>query len=129
MTDIFAKLVLGHLVGDYLLQNRAMMMSKSGPGQKGRLICTLHCLLYTFSVCLFLWSANPLIVAMIFISHWPIDRWSLADKWMAAIHSRRPGITYYEEKIDAAFYAIVYAVTDNALHLIIMRMALEYIYR
>jgi len=81
---------------------------------------------YTAAVCAFLGTASPAAVAIVFAAHWPIDRWSLADKWMAAIHSRRPGITYHEEKIDAAFYAIVYAVTDNALHLILMWTALKY---
>ncbi len=129
MSEIFAALLLGHLAGDFPLQNLAMMIGKSKNGFEGHLWCTLHCLFYTAAVCIILYwfagIASATVALAVFASHWPVDRWSLADKWMAAIRSRRPGITYYEEKIDAAFYAIVYAATDNTLHLMIMWAALK----
>jgi len=126
MTNMFAAIVLGHLAGDYLLQNRAMMLSKSKPGQKGRLICTLHCLFYTLAVCVFLKKTDIRTAAVVFASHWFIDRWSLAAKWMALIKSRQPGVTYRHKEIDAAFYAIVYTACDNAMHLILMWIGLNY---
>lgn len=125
MNDIiFAALVLGHLAGDFPLQNLAMMLGKSKTGLEGHLWCTFHCLLYTAAVCIMIyWMAGisgTAVALAVFASHWPIDRWSLADKWMALIKSRRPGNVYRNKEIDAAFYALVYAATDSAFHLLAM---------
>lgn len=130
MQDIIAAILFGHLAGDYLLQPVAMALGKSKPGITGFTECTCHCLLYSATVCLslyfFIGTASLAAAAAIFASHWPIDRWSLANKWMALVKSRQPLVSYTDYKeIDAAFYAIVYAVTDNALHLILMYAALQ----
>jgi len=117
------RIILGHLVGDYLLQNKAMMLNKSKKGVKGALWCTLHCAIYTAVVCLFLWTANPWIILAVFLSHWPIDRWSLAVKWMQLIKSRDPHETYFSKEIDAAFYAIVYVAIDNTAHILLIWLA------
>ena len=127
MNDLFAAIVLGHLAGDYLLQNRAMMLGKSKPGRKGHLICALHCLFYTFAVCLFIKKANMRTFAVVFASHWFIDRGSLAAKWMKLIKSREPGVVYNHKEIDAAFYSIVYTACDNTMHLILMWVGLNYV--
>ena len=130
MSEIFAALFLGHLVGDFPLQNLAMMLGKSKKGLEGHLWCTLHCLFYTAAVCLFLYwfvgIADPAVAIAVFASHWPIDRWSLADKWMKLIGSRRPGTVYRNKEIDAAFYAAVYIGTDISLHLAPLWFALHY---
>lgn len=118
-------LLLGHFVGDYLLQNRAMMLNKSKKGREGIFWCTLHCTIYTAIVCLFLWTLNPLIVAIVFVSHWPIDRWSLANKWIRLIRGRDPNATYFSKEIDMAFYAIVYVVTDNTMHILLIWLAMQ----
>jgi len=124
MQDIFARIVLGHLVGDYLLQSKAMALKKSEKGLTGIAWCTFHSLIYTASVCLFLWTLNPVVVALVFLSHWPIDRWSLASKWLKTIGGR-DFIKAYESKekyreIDIAFSCLVYAVVDNTMHLILL---------
>jgi len=124
MENIFAKIVLGHLIGDYLLQNKVMALRKSERGWKGFLWCSLHCLIYTFSVCLFLWTTNPIVVVLVFLSHWPIDRWSLASKWLRFIKGRDIEAAYYSKdkyrEIDIAFSSLVYAVADNTIHLILL---------
>ncbi|MFH1423396.1 MAG: DUF3307 domain-containing protein [Candidatus Nealsonbacteria bacterium] len=122
MTDLFARILLGHLVGDYLLQNKAMMLKKSEKGLNGVLWCTIHCLVYTTAVCLFLWTINPWVIIAVFISHWPIDRWSLGTKWMKLIHSRELKDDYPENKV---FYAIVYVAVDNTWHLVLMWLAIN----
>jgi len=53
MEDVFARIVLGHLTGDYLLQNWKMTLRKSQKSWMGFLWCTWHYFLYTASVCLF----------------------------------------------------------------------------
>src|SRR5439155_2346366 len=52
--------------------------------------CAVHCLIYTVAVSAttrqtvhgWQWSV------LVFVSHFPVDRWSLADKWLDAINGR-----------------------------------------
>ena len=76
---MFTGIVLGHLVADYLLQNKKMALEKSAEGIKGIIWCTIHSLIYTATICLFLWRIDWLVALLVFMSHWPIDRWSLAS--------------------------------------------------
>lgn len=121
---MFAQIVLGHLMGDYLFQSRAMALRKSEKSWIGYFWCILHCLIYTASVCLFLWTPNPLVIALVFASHFPFDRWSLASKWLKLIRGR-DFIKAFESKekyreIDLSFSCLVYAVVDNTMHLILL---------
>ena len=122
---MFAQIVFGHLFGDYLFQNKAMALRKSEKGWAGYGWCTLHCLIYTACVCLFLWTLNPLVIALIFLSHWPIDRWSLALRWLKLIRGR-DFIKAFESRdkylgeIDLSFSCLVYAVVDSTLHLVLI---------
>lgn len=122
MEDLFARIVLGHLTGDYLLQSKAMALKKSEKGLAGFTWCSFHCLLYTATLCLFLWTLNPLVAVLVFLSHWPADRWSLASVWLKFIRGRDFASAYtstdkYRE-FDIAFTCIVYTVADNTFHLI-----------
>lgn len=122
--NIFVNILLGHLVGDYLLQSKKMALLKSEKGARGYLWCLVHSLIYTASVCFFLWTANPVIILLVFLSHYPIDRWSLASKWLNLIGGRDFMKAYesnekYRE-IDISFSAIVYTVVDNTFHLLLL---------
>lgn len=124
MENIFAGIVLGHLTGDYLLQNRQMALKKSERGAAGSVWCVIHCLVYTLSVCLFLFRFDPMLLVLIFLSHLPIDRWSLAGKWLRVIHGRdfiraAESKDKYKE-IDIAFSCFVYVAVDNTMHLILL---------
>lgn len=121
---MFERIILGHFVGDYLLQSKAMMLKKSEKNIHGILWCTLHCLIYTATVCLFLWTINPWMTIAIFVSHWPIDYWSLGGKWMRLIRSRDPKDNFVA---NAAFYAIVYVVTDNTWHILLIWLAAKWL--
>lgn len=130
--DLFGPLVLGHLVGDYLLQNKWMAMNKSASSWR----CLVHCLLYTASVVGLTWPVlhGGSWTIAIFASHYPIDRWSLADKWLDLIGGRsmedfmangKKGIPDFVEQgnywaLRSGFTAVVYTVTDNTLHLLIL---------
>jgi len=123
----FSNILLGHLVGDYLLQNKWMAIGKSSNFCN----CCIHVLVYTFSVLIF--TSFDLLWAMsIFLPHFLIDRYSLADKWLSFINSRSLGDFILNGKqnipqnmdfenyhvLRGGFTALVYAVADNTLHLI-----------
>lgn len=125
----FELMLIGHLVGDYLLQNNWMAQRKGAH----LLPCVVHCLIYTMSVCVFT-SWSLLWITIVFASHFPIDRFGLADKWLALIGSRSLK-NYYERghldiplsdpegnyvRLRGGFTALVYAVADNTMHLLIM---------
>ena len=118
-------LVAGHLVGDFLLQPKTMAIHKSDRGWKGLGWCVLHCLIYTAAVCFFIREmVTPLVVVVIFMSHFPIDRWSLASQWLRLIRGRTFIAAYantgpYRE-FDIAFTSIVYTVVDSTWHLLLM---------
>jgi hypothetical protein len=92
-------LLIGHMAGDYLLQNDWMAVNKSQSTAKGLVACNLHCLLYSLAVatvvCLGGWvvvgaelfvfgrSINWIVAFLIaYVCHFPIDRWGLAGKYM-----------------------------------------------
>ncbi|MEI6379216.1 MAG: DUF3307 domain-containing protein [Candidatus Falkowbacteria bacterium] len=124
MFTIFEKLLLGHLIGDYLLQPKAMAIAKSAKGLTGWTYCLAHCLIYTLSICLMTATVDPLKIALIFCSHFPVDRWSLADLWLKQIRGRSLKEAFCStdplREVDVAFSAIVYTVVDNTIHLLLM---------
>jgi len=101
-----------------------MALGKSEKSWRGVGVCFVHCLIYTLAVCLFMWNFNPLFVGLVFASHYPIDRWSLADKWLAVIRGRTFKTALASEsalrELDIAFTCLVYAVVDNTMHLILL---------
>jgi hypothetical protein len=129
----FELLLLGHLVGDYLLQNNWMAQ------RKGAHIfpCIVHCLLYTAVVCSFT-SFSPWWMAAVFLSHFPVDRWSLADKWLRAGSGRslaeylehgtenvptsqdNPDLGANYAVLRGGFTVLVYTVADNTIHILLM---------
>jgi hypothetical protein len=128
--------ILGHFIGDYLLQPVPMAIGKSKPGWEGAGICTLHCLVYSLVVtCMATGTANPSVFGMVFLSHFPIDRWNLGQKWLDLIGGRNVKTDWRKARVEAhgyslddlhlpvvtmAFAAIVYTVTDNTLHILLM---------
>jgi len=148
--------ILGHFIGDYLGQTKEMAIKKSQRGWVGAGWCVAHCLFYSGMVLLSVavgtdqllerHAGAPVISIMVFLTHYPIDRWSLADKWLRLIKGRQledwsgivpPG---YENIFDnlandmpklsintltgvaaqQSFAAIVYTVVDNTMHIILM---------
>ena len=124
MADLFIRMLLGHLVGDYLLQTERMALQKSAHGLRGWAWCLWHCSLYTAAICCFSWNASPMFIALIFLSHFPIDRWSLADVWLKRIGGRSILAAHAEahphREVRIAFACLVYAVADNTMHLVLL---------
>lgn len=70
--------IIGHLVGDYILQNDWMALNK----KKCSLACANHCFLWTFAVCFFSgWWSMPAIVVL-FVTHFIQDRTQIIGWWM-----------------------------------------------
>ena len=137
MTTLF----LGHLAGDYLLQNEWMAMNKSKNTLNGWIAAMVHCILYTLAVCLFMWNFDLIWMVVVFLSHFPIDKFGLAEKYMILkgsglrnyINSANRNKHYTDnntgqDMLTGGFRAVVYAVTDNAMHLILMWGAYKLIY-
>lgn len=80
-TETLASAIVGHLVGDYILQNDWMAANK----KKISLVCVLHAAIWTVCVCLF--AGWPLqgtwwVGTLIFLPHFIQDRFSFIAGWM-----------------------------------------------
>jgi hypothetical protein len=138
------RMLLGHLFGDYLLQNQWMALNKSKNTWIGWLAAILHCVLYTFAVCLFMWNFQPIWILAVFCSHFFIDKFGLGEIYMKYIKGN--GLRDYINNVDntysrtwtnssegeriitGGFKAVVYTLTDNTMHLILMWGAYQLIY-
>lgn len=74
-------LLIGHLLGDYVLQNDWLGMNKS----KRSWICALHCAIYALSVGLVTWTLDwrLLVVA---VQHFIFDRWRKVTQVLLSDH-------------------------------------------
>lgn len=80
---MFADAVLGHLVGDYLLQNDWMQSKKTNS-----VTCAIHCALWTASVMLF--TGWPLVLApVLFALHFVQDRTQIIAAYMELVGQRQ----------------------------------------
>lgn len=97
--------LIGHLVGDYLIQNDWMALNK----KQSTLHCAVHCGLWTAAVILFawwpIWTAIPL-----FLTHFVQDRTKIVSRWMDLV-----GQKSFRTGICAPWSAIV---VDNVWHLV-----------
>lgn len=103
--------IIGHLVGDYLLQNDWMALQK----KQSSFRCAVHCAIWTAAVCFFgrvgqftvnLW----LVVAILFVTHFIQDRTQIIARYMDAIGQKqfRTG--------PCAPWSII--VVDNVWHIV-----------
>ena len=137
--------ILGHFIGDYLFQTKTMALRKSDKGLDGLLYCVWHCVFYAGSVTVMMGLGKTFdlwIFVMAFLSHYPIDRWGLGQKWLDAIGGRDfmndwEGAVIYTKQhqsvkthhvydgdkipvIVTSFGCIVYTIVDNTLHIVLM---------
>lgn len=149
--DWFVGMLLGHLMGDYVLQNDWIALNK----KENTFICWLHCCIYTVCVCLGLvlfdlpQLANIFMYMMlflgIFLSHVILDYTHLVDKWMKfygirswnscvpmRLNNAGDEVLDWNEPLTAkqvvstAFGAFIYIAVDNTMHLIMMVTFIKY---
>jgi len=103
--------IIGHLVGDYLLQNDWMALNKKNPGNLGGYACIIHSVLWTFSVCLFAgWPLQGWVTCTLFITHFIQDRTTIIAVWMDLIGQ------YKFRTGPCAPWSII--VVDNVWHIV-----------
>lgn len=115
METLLIKAFFGHLVGDFFLQHREMANNKFLPGWKGSLWCSLHVLVYTLSVGVFVENFSPHFLLLVYLPHWIMDRYSIAFLWMRLIG--RGDLLKSTKPSEASFGAIIYVVIDQTVHL------------
>lgn len=108
----FVWLTLGHLVGDWLLQNDWMAQGK----KKGLLTLAglAHFVIYTTTAMAAVWlsgvRANPVLYlalgALVFLSHWLIDSTRFVERWMRL---------YRQSNLE-----VVRLMVDQTLHLLVL---------
>ena len=116
-------LLLAHVLGDFFLQTGTMADNKYLPGRNGALWCTVHVAVYTLVVSVMLGIQAPIAIGGVFISHWVVDRWSLAHKWMRILG--RGDLMRSPDPLKATFGAIIYVVMDQTIHLVSLVVLVE----
>jgi hypothetical protein len=111
--NIFTWLLVGHLVGDWLLQNDWMVRGK----KRGLLTWpgTIHFTIYTMVIIGTLWLSgardkNPgfylVLSTLVFVSHWLIDASNVVEYWMR----------FYRQSNSAMMRVMV----DQILHILVL---------
>ncbi|ABO51590.1 hypothetical protein Dred_3088 [Desulforamulus reducens MI-1] len=103
--NLFEWLLMGHLVGDYLLQTRWMAENKGSQ----TLALVLHSLVYTGAVFVFSLPVGGIKlsgVAVIFISHLILDKRTLTNWWITNIN-KSPDILWLRIMNDQTFHLLV----------------------
>lgn len=102
------EIILGHLVGDYLLQSDWMALNKKKVGVEGWIPCLIHCLIWTISMILFIGKLNIILFLGLFLSHLILDRTNLVV-WLLNATRIMP---------NPATWKVI--IVDNTLHLLMV---------
>lgn len=79
--------IIGHLVGDYLLQNDWMSLNKKRYGLVGSIPCFIHCMIWTSCVLAFggYWAADWRASSILIVTHFIQDHTTIIRRWMSLI--------------------------------------------
>jgi hypothetical protein len=111
--NTFDWLVVGHLVGDWLLQNDWMAMHKRQ--RLGTLAGIVHYAIYTLTITGSLWLSNARgknlrlylgAGVIVFVTHWLIDGTDCVQWWMRL---------YRQSDLD-----VIYLMVDQVLHVVVL---------
>ena len=112
--NIFTWLIIGHLVGDWMLQNDWMARGKAQRFFTQAIL--VHCTVYTLAILITLWFAttssklNPpylTFILVIFISHWLIDAGNLAARWVRWLRQSR--LLFVRIMVDQTMHVLILA--------------------
>lgn len=107
--------LVGHLVGDFLLQNDWMALGK----KKAHIPCLVHVTLYTLAVLLFTgwWSLTA--AAIVFVPHYLIDRWSFVPFYMRLVGQ--------QQFMTGPCSPWSYIAVDNTMHFVCLFLTALYL--
>lgn len=118
---LFMWLLIGHLIGDWMLQNDWMARCKRG--RWWSLECISHCFVYALSVLVALWigtrwtiPSSQLLTAfvLLLVSHWLIDGLNLAGWWGRFINqTENEGVRI---------------VVDQTMHVLVLGLCVSWIF-
>lgn len=118
--DTLTLAIVGHLVGDYLLQNDWMALNKKKPTATGELACCIHCAIWTISVTAFAGWATPLICGFLWLAHYAQDRTNVVLWWMTKVN-RQPQFA----SGPCAPWSII--VVDNVWHIVSLYIVARFV--
>lgn len=110
---MLADAIVGHLVGDYLLQNDWMAREK----KRDSWVCAVHSSIWGTAVTLFAGLSWPAMWVLI-ITHFIQDRGNLVQKWMDLVGQRD-----FREGPCAPWSVIV---VDNVWHIVTIWMVINW---
>ncbi len=115
-----------HGIGDYLLQNDWMALTKKKQGLQGILACLLHCFLYTLPFLII--TQSPLAILFIFATHFIIDRTHIIERFLAFRNNADPNVNFGFAPDRPVFITVwLYIITDNLIHLICNHLAIHFL--
>ncbi len=123
MENIWLGIFIGHIVGDFIFQFKVMADNKYQKGAQGTFWCSIHCLIYTICVSLFVQNFSFTFMALTCIPHWIIDRNSLAYKWMQINGSAK--LFSSNNPKDISFGSIIYVVIDQFFHFVCLYVLIK----
>jgi hypothetical protein len=80
-TDPLVLACIGHLVGDYIIQNDWMALNKKANAG----ICAVHAVLWTTAVVAFAGWWGPFVWPALFVAHFLQDHTNIVRRWMRLI--------------------------------------------
>jgi hypothetical protein len=138
-TEFFFRLIIGHLIGDYFLQNDWMALNKKEKGFR----CFIHCFVYTLAIYI---STIPelsmlgtsqkwIITSLILMTHFMLDGTAVIENWFYFINGRNwsKAMADYDESKDIysvayiCYTAIVHTVADNTIHIVTLYLIFKYL--
>lgn len=110
--------LISHLFGDFVFQNDWMAINKNQYNPKGWLACLVHCIVYTT---FFYGQGNSLQLGLVFITHFIIDKFSVARHWtnIFKVGARMPR--------DFWLYTYLIFMVDMAYHLACNYIIIRYL--
>ena len=120
MQNTLTSAIIGHLVGDYLLQNDWMALNK----KRNISICALHAMLWTLAVMTFAewWSFT--VFAILYCTHLIQDHTNVVTWWMSKVGQRRFMAT---DDFDMINFKVIpglgpwsVIVVDNVWHIVVL---------
>lgn len=128
---ITADQLVCHLVGDYILQSDWMANEKT----KQSIAAAMHAMVYSW--CFLFLSPSTIALAVIFWSHFVIDRWRLARYVCYAKNFLGPRSSWHkwEDCVGTGYHkdrppwlaVWLMIIADNTMHILINGLALSYL--